>query len=174
MEFTGTTEQIWTMQSLWIALAISIGAAITFAALFLLGYVAQTLRPKTRFARYFQETGLFALWMVSMVCGLGLSLMLFILGVHRFSTENPFLSGFFTSLSIAAILSPVLTVYAITHTHAHTHKKRLARQSGSTSHTKQSARSTLSQTAAKAKRPARSAKATTKPAKPKPKKRTKK
>ncbi len=136
MEFTGTTLQVWTMQSLWIALAISIGATLTFALLFLIGFIAQSFRPDSRFSRYFQETNLFALWMVSMICGVGLSLLLFILGVHRFSSENQFISGFLTTLSFAAVISPVFTVYAITHTHVHATRKRARISGGKSASTK--------------------------------------
>jgi hypothetical protein len=124
MEFTGTNTQVWAMQSLWIALAIAIGSTLTFSSLFLIGYVAQAIRPESRFARYFEENSLFVLWMTSMICGIGLVLLLFLLGVGRFSTQNQFMSGFLTTLSTAAILSPLVTIYAITHSHARAQRRR--------------------------------------------------
>lgn len=132
MEFTGSTLTVWTMRSLWLALAISIGSAFVFAGIFLTGYIVQNLWPRSRYAKYFNETDLFALWMVSMLCGLGLAMLLFLLGVKRFTSENPFFTGLFATLSFAAIASPIVTVGAIGKTHTHVRKKRAQRNASST------------------------------------------
>jgi predicted membrane-bound spermidine synthase len=120
-----------TAWGLWTSLYLAIGAAIIFASAFIAGYVAQTLHPKSHLARYFTETDLFALWIVSMISGISISLLLFLLAVTRFTSENPILAGIFTILAFIGMCSPVAAATILYQAH-----KRIRRTRKRATHSK--------------------------------------
>lgn len=113
-----------TAWGLWISLYLAIGSAIIFAAAFIAGYAAQTFRPRSHLARYFTETDLFALWIVSMISGVSISLLLFLMAVTRFTTENPILAGMFTILAFVGMCSPIAAATILYQAHKRVRRTR--------------------------------------------------
>ena len=124
------TSAVWTVRVLWFATLLMAIASILFAIVFLVGYVAQTWYPKSRFASYFIEVDLFTLWISTMFSGVGFGTMLFIAVSHYIGSSSLVETGLTGLLSVAAIASPLLGLLFLLHIHQkrRTKKRRPAKR----------------------------------------------